>query len=162
MPGRHRLRTPTLVERPEDPSSLDRLRHEHLGWLLGRADRLFAEGVTRAMHARGFAGIRLVHIALIRNVDEGGTRINEIARRAGMTKQATGQLVTEVAELGFIRVVPDPTDGRAKIAEYTAKGKRLLRAIVASIAETEERCAATVGRDEVAHLKEVLTALLTR
>jgi hypothetical protein len=46
------------------------VRHEHLGWLLGRADLRFAEGVTRAMHERGFAGIRLVHIALIRNVDE--------------------------------------------------------------------------------------------
>lgn len=162
MPGRHRLRTPTLVERAADQSSLDRLRHEHLGWLLGRADRLFAECVTRAMQARGFDGIRLVHIALIRNVDEGGTRITEIARRAGMTKQATGQLVTEFAGLGYIRVVPDPTDRRAKIAEYTAKGKQLLRAIVEAIAETEDRCAATVGRDEIERLKEVLTALLTR
>src|SRR5579883_3287588 len=100
------------------------------------------------MHARGFPGIRLVHIALIRNVDEGGTRISEIARRAGMTKQATGQLASEFVELGYIRIVPDPTDGRAKIAEYTAKGKRLLRAIVASIRETESRFAGHRGRGD--------------
>jgi DNA-binding MarR family transcriptional regulator len=162
MPGRHRLRTPALVSSPRpELSSLDRIRHEHLGWLLGRADLLFAEGVTRAMHARGFAGIRLVHIALIRNVDENGTRISDIAKRAGMTKQATGQLVAEFVELGYIKLVPDPDDGRAKIARYTAKGKRLLVAIVASIEETENAVAQAIGAPQLAALKATLAKLLS-
>ena len=75
MPGRHRLRTPTLASPHPELSSIDRVRHEHLGWLLGRADLRFAEGVTRAMHERGFAGIRLVHIALIRNVSRSCRRV---------------------------------------------------------------------------------------
>jgi DNA-binding MarR family transcriptional regulator len=161
MPGRHRLRTPTLASPHPDLSSLDRIRHEHLGWLLGRADLLFAEGVTRAMHERGFAGIRLVHIALIRNVDENGTRITDIARRAGMTKQATGQLVAEFVELGYIRLVPDPDDGRAKVARYTAKGKRLLVAIVASIAQTEDAVSATIGKAQLETLKATLGRMLS-
>jgi DNA-binding MarR family transcriptional regulator len=160
VPGRHRLRTPALASPRIDRSPIDRARHEHLGWLLGRADQLFAEGVTRAVHARGFAGIRLVHIALIRNVAEDGTRISEIARRAGMTKQATGQLVAEFVALGFIRLVADPADGRAKIARYTAKGKRLLVAIVASIAETEAVAARAVGAGQLAGLKASLARLL--
>jgi len=161
VPGRHRLRTPTLASAHPELSSIDRIRHEHLGWLLGRADLLFAEGVTRAMHERGFAGIRLVHIALIRNVDENGTRISEIARRAGMTKQATGQLVAEFVELGFIRLVPDPADGRAKIARYTAKGKRLLVAIVASIEATEEAVSAAIGPAQLEKLKSTLREILS-
>ena len=142
-------------------SSLDRVRHEHLGWLLGRVDLLFAEGVTRGMHARGFAGIRLVHIALIRNVDENGTRISEIARRAGMTKQATGQLVAEFVDLGYVRLVNDPSDGRAKIARYTAKGKRLLVAIVASIEQTEANVSAAIGAPKLAALKTTLGRMLS-
>jgi len=161
MPGRHRLRTPTLASPHPELSSLDRVRHEHLGWLLGRADLLFAEGVTRAMHERGFAGIRLVHIALIRNVDEHGTRITDIARRAGMTKQATGQLVAEFVNLGYVRLVPDPGDGRAKVARYTAKGKRLLVAIVASIAQTEDAVSATIGGAQLDTLKATLGQLLS-
>jgi len=137
------------------------VRHEHLGWLLGRADLLFAEGVTRAMHARGFAGIRLVHIALIRNVDENGTRISDIARRAGMTKQATGQLVAEFVELGYIRLVNDPDDGRVKIARYTAKGKKLLLSIVASIEETENAVSAAIGAKALAGLKQTLATMLS-
>jgi DNA-binding MarR family transcriptional regulator len=161
VPGRHRLRTPSLASGHPDLSSLDRVRHEHLGWLLGRADLLFAEGVTRAMHERGFAGIRLVHIALNRNVDENGTRISEIARRAGMTKQATGQLVAEFVELGYIRLIPDPDDGRAKVARYTAKGKRLLVAIVASIEQTEDAVSEKIGPTQLAALKAALGILLT-
>jgi DNA-binding MarR family transcriptional regulator len=159
MPGRHRLRTPSLVSPHPERSSLDRLRHEHLGWLLGRADLRFAEGVTRAM--QGFAGIRLVHIALIRNVDEHGTRITEIARRAGMTKQATGQLVAEFVELGYIRVVNDPDDGRVKIARYTAKGKRLLVAIVAAIEETERDVTRVIGKTKLEGLKATLAQIVS-
>jgi DNA-binding MarR family transcriptional regulator len=160
VPGRHRLRTPTLASGHPELSSIDRIRHEHLGWLLGRADLVFAEGVTRAMHERGFAGIRLVHIALIRNVDENGTRISDIARRAGMTKQATGQLVAEFVELGYIKLIPDPDDGRAKIARYTAKGKRLLVAIVASIEQTENAVSAAIGAAQLEALKTSLRATL--
>ena len=161
MPGRHRLRTPSLASPHPERSSLDRLRHEHLGWLLGRADLRFAEGVTRAMHARGFAGIRLVHIALIRNVDEHGTRITDIARRAGMTKQATGQLVAEFCELGYIRVVSDPDDGRVKIARYTAKGKRLLVAIVAAIEQTEREVSRVIGTAKLEGLKSTLAQIVS-
>jgi DNA-binding MarR family transcriptional regulator len=161
VPGRNRLRTPALAAPHPELSSLDRVRHEHLGWLLGRADLLFAEGVTRAMHERGFAGIRLVHIALIRNVDEHGTRISEIARRAGMTKQATGQLVAEFVELGYIRLVNDPADGRVKIARYTAKGKRLLVAIVASIEATEDTVAGAIGPRKLDALKATLGLILS-
>jgi DNA-binding MarR family transcriptional regulator len=161
MPGRHRLRTPALASPRSDLSSLDRIRHEHLGWLLGRADLLFAEGVTRAMHEHGFAGIRLVHIALIRNVDENGTRISDIAKRAGMTKQATGQLVAEFVDLGYIKLVPDPEDGRAKIARYTAKGKKLLVAIVSAIEETETAVANAIGPAQTDALKATLARLLS-
>jgi DNA-binding MarR family transcriptional regulator len=101
-----------------------------------------------------------VHIALIRNVDENGTRISEIARRAGMTKQATGQLVAEFVDLGYIRLVNDPSDGRVKIARYTAKGKRLLVAIVAAIEETEAAVAATIGPARLATLKKTLGLVL--
>lgn len=159
MPGRHRLRTPALLDRPR-ATPLDRIRREHLGWLLAQADRLFAEGVTRAMNARGYRGIRLVHIALIRNVDAEGTRITEIARRAGMTKQATGQLVREFVELGYVRVVADRTDARARIARYTPQGRRLLRAVGDAIATTQRELTAGLPAGDAAFLRDALGRML--
>lgn len=133
---------------------------EHVGNLLGRADRLFAERVAAGMNARGYAGIRRVHIALIRNVEERGTRISEIARRAGMTKSATSQLVNEFVALGYVRVAPDARDRRAKVAVYTARGRRLLRAIVEALDETERAVAAVLGAADLARLKSVLRGVL--
>jgi DNA-binding MarR family transcriptional regulator len=139
---------------------IERIRHEHLGWLLERADRVFARFVSRAVHARGFSDVRLVHVALIRSIEEGGTRITDIARRTGMTKQATGKLVTEFVGLGYIRVVADPQDGRVKIAEYTTTGRRLLRGIVAAITETERRVISVIGLAEVERLKGSLVRFI--
>ena len=154
----------TLYDVPGSPppngQDLSRIRHEHLGWLLERANRMFARSVSRAVHARGFADVRLVHVKLIRSVEEGGTRITDIPRRTGMSKQATGQLVSEFARLGYIRIVPGASDGRIKIAEYTAKGKRLLRAIIEAIAEAEQRVAASTGPSELKALKSMLTRLI--
>jgi DNA-binding MarR family transcriptional regulator len=144
----------------QNDAELNRIRHEHLGWLLERAHRMFARTVSRAVQARGFADVRLVHVKLIRSVEARGTRITDIARWTGMSKQATGQLVSEFARLGYIRVVPDASDGRIKIAEYTAKGKRLLRAIVEAIAEAELRVAASIGAAELKELKGMLTRLI--
>jgi DNA-binding MarR family transcriptional regulator len=78
-----------------------------------------------------------------------------------MTKQATGQLVAEFVDLGYIRLVPDPDDGRAKIARYTAKGKRLLVAIVASIEQTEDAVSAAIGVAQLETLKKSLGAILS-
>ena len=141
-------------------TSIDAIRHEHLGWLLERADRLFARRVSHAVHTRGFDDVRLVHVRLIRSVEAGGTRITDIARRTGMSKQATGQLVSEFTGLGYIRIVPDPNDGRIKIAEYTAKGKRLLAAIVEAITEAEDAVAASIGAADLRTLKEMLTRMI--
>ena len=78
-----------------------------------------------------------------------------------MTKQATGQLVAEFVELGYIRLVADPDDGRAKIARYTAKGKRLLVAIVASIEQTEAAVSNTIGAAKLETLKATRGRMLS-
>jgi DNA-binding MarR family transcriptional regulator len=140
--------------------SLDAIRREHVGALLGLADCLVAERVTAAMNARGFEGIRRVHIALIRNLSEDGTRITEIARRAGMTKPATSQLVAEFVALGYIRIVPDATDRRVKVAQYTERGHQLLDAIVASLDDVEGAVAATIGAPDLQRLKAILGRVL--
>ena len=63
-----------------------------------------------------------------------GSRITDIAKAQDVTKNAVGQLVTELEDLGYVERVPDPADGRAKIVRYTRKGRALI-ADAATIAE---------------------------
>jgi DNA-binding MarR family transcriptional regulator len=55
-----------------------------------------------------------------------GSRITDIAKAQDVSKNAVGQLVSELEELGYVERVPDPLDGRAKIVRYTEMGVQLI------------------------------------
>ena len=98
----------------------------------------------------------------MRNMDEGGTRITELARRAGMTKQAMGQLVREFQELGYIVLRPDPTDRRAKLATYTELGQLLAEAAERSTEEVQADFKKALGKGGLKELRKSLARLADR
>ncbi|TMK83007.1 MAG: winged helix DNA-binding protein [Actinobacteria bacterium] len=95
------------------------LSHQLLG-----AFRSIDQEVQRALRDRGILDIRPSQGTTLLLVDRAGTRLTELAQRAGMTKQAMMEIVDELQELGCVRRVPDPGDARAKIVRLTAKGLR--------------------------------------
>lgn len=78
---------------------------------------------TRDRAAAGSPGLRPVHIAILQAVGPDGARISEVARHLGITRQAVAQTVASLIDKGILEVAPDPTDGRAKLLRYTARGK---------------------------------------
>lgn len=101
-------------------------RHDNIGRLLIFAFHAFEERLLEAIRKAGFDSLKHVHFNLFRHVDFTGTRLVDLATRAGVTKAAMGQLARDCERLGFIRIETDPTDGRAKIVRFTARGKRLV------------------------------------
>jgi len=79
------------------------------------------------LRRRGIEGLRMSHFAVLRNVDLGGSKLTEIARRAGQSKQAIGPLVHELVSLGVLTLEADPQDGRAWKVRFTPAGERGLR-----------------------------------
>src|SRR6185295_414628 len=77
----------------------DRWRHDNAGRLLNNAVSRFESRVLQLMSRSGHPEARISHISLTRNLDLRGTRVSELGRRAGMTKQAMGELVTQCAAL---------------------------------------------------------------
>jgi DNA-binding MarR family transcriptional regulator len=100
------------------------------------------DGLAAAGH-----DIRAKHGAVLANVDSGGTRLTELASRAGMGKPALGELVDELESMGLVERVPDPTDGRAKLVVPTKRGSETISAAARVIAAIEERYIALLGRD---------------
>src|SRR5689334_24302588 len=98
-----------------DLEKLAAMRHENIGRLFQRAARAYSELALIKLQARGYAGLTLFHTALIANLDLEGTRITTLAERAGVTKQAMGQLVGELEERGFVKRLPVPDDKRASL-----------------------------------------------
>jgi DNA-binding MarR family transcriptional regulator len=94
------------------------------------------------------------------HLDLEGTRITELARRAEITKQAVGQLVTDLEAVGYVERRPDPTDQRAKIVTLTERGRSGVLEGLAVFAQVVEDLRAEVGSETVDRLTRDLEALL--
>jgi hypothetical protein len=103
----------------------------------------------------GLTEIGLTDVGL---TDVGLTGIG-VALRTRVTKQALGQLAGQLADRGYVEVVPDPGDGRAKLIRCTELGERARSAIRAIAVALEDRWRAEVGAARYAVFREVLAEL---
>lgn len=133
--------------KPRSPVSPgpDRWRHDNIGRLLNSAVRRFEDRVLELMTAAGYADARISHVNLTRNLDREGTRLTELAIRAGMTKQAMGELVDQCAAIGLVERTDDPGDKRAKIVQFTRLGIQWLEAFRKAVDRAEHEMRTEVG-----------------
>ena len=96
--------------------------------LLVLADRHVAAALQEHLVAAGFHDHRLAHHTVMAHVTYEGVRLTELAVRAGVTKQAMSELVTDLVKLGYLQTKPDPADGRAKLITFADRGRRAVDA----------------------------------
>jgi len=96
---------------------------------------------------RGQVGAAHIHIT--RHLATEGSRLTELARSAGMSKQAMGTLVAQCEAWGMVTRAPDPLDARAQQLRFTATGLTWLQAYREAVAQAELELRQAVG-DEVA------------
>jgi DNA-binding MarR family transcriptional regulator len=112
--------------------------------------------VYGGLAARGFPEIRPAHSSVFRHIAAGGSRLTDLAARAGMTKQSMAYLVESLERGGFLSTVPDPADGRAKLVLLTTSGRRVWNALIALSGEAEADLAEQMGRERFALLRTLL------
>lgn len=127
----------------------DTWRQNHLGhWLRLALERFDARVLElMAQHPsvplglsnlaeRGQVGAAHIHIT--RHLAIEGSRLTDLAQRAGMTKQAMGTLVTQCEAWGMVCREDDPADARARRVQFTATGLAWLSAYQDAVAQAEE------------------------
>ena len=116
-------------------------RRSNIGRLLNNAIRRFEARVLEVMSDKGHAETRIAHVNLTRNLDTGGTRLTELARRAEMSKQAMSELVDQCAAMGLVDRTDDPSDRRARLVSFTPAGLIWLESFrdAVDLAESEMR-----------------------
>ena len=118
----------------------------HLGRLLQEAQRALADELLQNLAERGYTDVRAGHAAVFMNIDRrAGTRLTELARRARMTKQGMMLLVDDLESRGYVRRVPDPEDGRAKLVRLTARGRNYVGEARRVMAAVESRARRQLG-----------------
>jgi DNA-binding MarR family transcriptional regulator len=124
--------------------------------ILAQVKRLAVLDMFGRMAAAGFDDVREGHGCVFGFIDlEEGSRLTDLADRAGLTKQAVGEAVAELQRLGYLERVPDPEDGRAKIIRLTPRGVDAALTGRRLFAEIENDWAARYGEDRVALLREL-------
>jgi DNA-binding MarR family transcriptional regulator len=119
------------------------------------ADELFVEFRRRLVEA-GHSVIRPGHGCVFRFVDEGGSRLTDLAETAGLTKQAVGEVVADLERLGYVERGADPQDGRAKVIRLTDLGADAQRTGLAIFRDLERELGERYGEERVAALRELL------
>lgn len=143
-----------------EQDELIRMRQENIGRLFQRAARLYSELAVTKFENYGRDSLTLVHTALISNLDIQGTQISTIAERAGMSKQAMGQIAKELEEQGYITRIPDPNDKRGVLLKFTENGLELLQDAYHIKTEIEAEFAEILGVDEMTNLRDLLSKLI--
>ncbi len=132
--------------------------------LLSRVRDAVAEELFTRLTALGFAELRPAHGCVFGNIDDGGSRLTDLAERSGFTKQSVGEAVADLERLGFVERVRDPADGRAKIIQLTPHGREALTTSQEIFDDIERRFTEEIGRERYAQFRETLLDLhgLTR
>lgn len=125
-----------------------------LSSMLSDAQR-WLTAAERASSGRGRALARS-HALVFSHLDAGGTRPAEIARRAGISRQAVGQTVAQMKSQGLVKLAPDPSNRRARLVQPTAKGRKALERSGTGSAAAEKVLARRIGAARVKSLREAL------
>ncbi|WP_260753861.1 MarR family winged helix-turn-helix transcriptional regulator [Mycobacterium sp. SMC-8] len=120
----------------------------------------FGEWMTRTSLARlqrsGHHNLRPAHARLMVFLAWEGSRVSDLAADLGVTKNAVGQLVTELESFGYVERAPDPVDGRAKIVRYTERGRGVLRDNLAISVALDAEVEHIIGAERFEWLREAL------
>lgn len=117
-------------------------------------ERLYAR-----LGERGYDDFRVPHGAIFQFLDDAGTSVSELARRAQMTKQSMAELVAHLERRGYVERFADPRDRRARPVRATARGLEVYAVVREFVAEIEAEIAARLGAGRVSELRTLLADL---
>ncbi len=144
-----------------DWEALDRVKRASVGQLLIKGSRLMQERfLARINRQRPKVTLRRAHTGLLPHIDQQGTRLTELARRLGITKQAAGQLVSDLEAMALLERVDDPQDGRAKLVRFTKRGLESIHDGLSVLRQIESELESVLGKAKMGQLHEALLVVV--
>ncbi|HEU5072666.1 MAG TPA: MarR family winged helix-turn-helix transcriptional regulator [Polyangiaceae bacterium] len=141
-------------------ANLETEKRASVAQLLFKCARLVNERALARVRERRGVEIRPAHTALFPHIDvTRGSRLTDLAQALGVSKQAVGQLVDELSDMGMLERRSDPDDGRAKRVCYTSVGRQGLFDGLAILREEEQAMERAIGTERFQQLHTALLAL---
>jgi DNA-binding MarR family transcriptional regulator len=145
----------------DERGEFERAKRASLAQVLFKSARLLNEQALARIREQTGKPIRPAHTTLFPHLDLEGTRLTDLARRVGISKQAVGQLVGDLEAMGWLERVPDPEDGRAKLVRFTRRrGKSSAMDGLALLGDMESELRRELGAESFDQLADLLGRLL--
>ena len=133
-------------------------RQAHMGQWLAAASARFEARVLTLMAVNNHVPLALsnlaarghltaAHMHITRHLALEGSRLTDLARCAGVSKQAMGKLVDQCAAWGLVQRHNDPRDARACRVMFTPMGLGWLQAFAEAVAQAQNELHAAIGDD---------------
>ncbi|MGH3725389.1 MAG: MarR family winged helix-turn-helix transcriptional regulator [Mycobacterium sp.] len=117
-------------------------------------DRIF-----RALQEAGFDDWTLAQCRVFQRIAPDGSRLTDLAEQAQMSKQSASVMIDQLERLGYVRRVPDPADGRARLIMIEQRGRRAVEVAKAALGETLSEWKAYLGTRNFTLLQQILDQL---
>ncbi|MFE9859728.1 MarR family winged helix-turn-helix transcriptional regulator [Streptomyces sp. NPDC005780] len=130
-----------------------------LGVLLFIPYRYTEDRMFRALQDAGFDDWTLAQCRVFQRIAPDGSRLTDLADQAQMSKQSAGVLVDQLERLGYVRRIPDPTDGRARLIAFEERGRRAIAVASATLDEILSEWKTYLGTRNFTLLHQILDQL---
>lgn len=125
--------------------------------------RDFQRRLDRDLHLRGIEGIGARHRAVFLFLGrKGPSRAVELADAAGIRPQSMMKIVHELESLGLVERREDPSDSRAKLIDFTMRGRALIDELSRSTETVFQQYADILGPDILQQTLATLNTLLKK
>ena len=128
--------------------------------IVDKTSRMLREDMITTMRSRGYEWAQPAHNTLFATLPAEGARAADMAERAGITRQSMGEVIRDLASRGVVEMVPDPTDGRAKIVRFTEAGLAMAREGFAHIVDLDAQLRETFGDADYETCRRVLAGIM--
>jgi DNA-binding MarR family transcriptional regulator len=124
-----------------------------------------SSALSRLFLTRSSVCVSRTEVGVLRTLNDGSRRITELATEERVTQPAITLLVNRLEERGWVKRIPDPSDGRAVLVSLTPVGEETLEQLRAEYRALLHEEMAMLDDDEVETLAaavEILDKLIAR
>lgn len=140
---------------------LESLKKSSIGHCLIKAARLYNEKmISRFRDSVGLPDLQLYHLSLFAYIDISGSTINEISKRAGISKQAVSKTVSELVAMKVLLQEVNPLDARSKLISFPKEGPYTLEKGVAFLKQQDDLMASMLGKTKLKEFHHSLAVLI--
>ena len=130
-----------------------------IGRLIWRLKRYMDNFIEPRLHALGYRDFKMSYLMFLANIEEKGTTNNELAKRAGVTKQMMSKIVGLLEQEGYIYTQKHPNDSRSSVIFLNNRGKDLFVALKGCMQEGRDKLDAIAGYDRMEQVIDTLVLL---